>query len=152
MVTGFALLALTPVIYLLYNSMQGYQTETANAQGSAVARDIIATAERAWAHGPPTRLTLPINMPQGILNISIRRHDTASGCTKCTEILMTLNTRGIIVASSAVDIHGVDAPVTETDSMGYTSTIYLFNQSLISPGSRRLTLEAFKDYVELRQS
>lgn len=146
LVTGFALLILTPVIYLLYSSMRSYETETSSAQASAIGRELLATAERVWHHGPPSRLTVEVSMPAGITNMTLRRNDPASGCTKCTELIFTLTTGGFVVTSSPVDVRTDGTPLVE---VGVTT--YAFNTSVHSPGVRRFTLEAFGDHVELQQ-
>ena len=147
-VTGFALLALTPVLYLLFTSVQSYQTETASAQMSAVGRELIATAERVYHSGPPSKLTVEVRIPDGVQAMIIRRNnpDTTT-CTKCTELLYVLNSGGQVVSSTQVDVHGVEP----WEDDGGVST-YPFNQSMVSAGTRRFTLEAVQNYVILRQA
>ncbi len=149
LITAFALLALTPVMYLLFTSLSGYETETASAQVSAIGRQVVATAERVYHFGAPSKLTLSVQMPRGIANLTVQHNDpVVSGCSRCTELVFTLSNRAQVITSSKVDIHGPTPGVTNAAGV----TIYTFNESFFNPGVRAYTLEAFPGYVELRQS
>jgi ABC-type glycerol-3-phosphate transport system permease component len=148
-VTGFALMALTPVFYMLYTSMSGYNLETTSAQASAIGREVFSTAERVWSAGSPSMLTIEVRVPSGLTNLTIRRHASGSGCTKCTEMVFKLAQGGEVTESTAINVTGTGlADITSEPG----STTYHFNNTFITPGTRRFTLEAFPDHVEFRQA
>jgi uncharacterized protein (UPF0333 family) len=144
-VIGFALLILTPIFYVMFTSMRGYEEQTSAAQASAIAREIFATAERVHHHGAPSRLTIEVRVPDGLSNLTIRRNNPASGCTKCTEMVYTLKNQAEVVASTFVDVRGGTNVGTEE------MPVYQFDQTYVNPGARRFVLEAYADHVELSQ-
>jgi Flp pilus assembly pilin Flp len=108
LIIGFVMIMLLPVVYLLFTSLQEYQAETAYSQSFAAGREILATAERVYHHGPPSRLTVQVRMPAGIKNIMLRRHYPLAPqtCTKCTELLFNLTSGSTVSVSTAVDVRG----------------------------------------------
>ncbi len=105
-VLAFALAIFVPLLYLLFSSYSGYSAETAQAQAAQMVREIVATSERVWHHGPPTRLTFEMRVPDRISNVTIRRNNPGSGCTECTELVIFMQDGGSASASTFVDIRG----------------------------------------------
>ncbi len=143
-VTGFALLVLTPFIYLLFTYSQGYEAETSGAQVSGIGRELFATVDRVYHSGPPSKLTVQVRMPEGITNMTIRRNSGGT-CTKCTELLFGTRIGGEVVVSTNIDVRGYNPPTHPTA----TDTVYSFNSTYTTAGTKRFTLEAVNDYVML---
>ena len=154
-ITGFALVILTPVIYLLITSLRSYEQETTSAQASAIARTIFATAEQVQHYGAPSRLTINARVPDGIESVVVRRNNATwmrkngeNPCTKCTEIMFTLKSGVEVVASTFVDVRNATGGTTDEHSV----TTYGLDSSFFAPGVRNFQLEAFPDHVELKQT
>lgn len=160
MIMGFALVLFIPLLFMLFQSLRGYEKESGQVQASAIARELVATAERVWHHGPPSRLTFESRFPDGIANMTIRRNDPTSGCTKCTEVLFEFHSGARATTSTIVDIRGVDTVIPPALTPDATSTLdatsgvitWAFDPSYFGQGSRRLTLETFTDHVTLSRT
>ena len=158
-VLGFALVVLLPASYLVFTSLRSYQVEASISQGSELAREIASTAENVYHHGPPSRLTFNARVPADVENLTIRRN-TVAGCTKCTEVMLTLRSGQEMVASTSVDIRcdmlsaapreqrGCDKVSADNDPI----TIYKFVDQFTGEGDKRFTLETYGDYVVLTQT
>lgn len=159
-IMGFALVLFIPLLFMLFQSLRGYEKESGQVQAAALSREIVATAERVWHHGPPSRLTFEARMPDGIANMTIRRNDPATTlCVKCTEIMFEFHSGAKASASTNVDIIGIDTIIPPATTPDATRSVdangvvtWAFDPSYFGQGVRRLTLETFTTNVTLRRT
>lgn len=154
LIIGFVILMFLPVVYLLFTSLQEYQAETAYSQSFAAGREILATAERVYHHGPPSRLTVQVRIPAGIKNVTLRRHYPIAPetCTKCTELFFNLTSGSEVSVATAVDVRGPCATTLggferKTLDDGSRSDECPLPGQFSSEGNRNFVLEVFTDSI-----
>lgn len=84
MILAFVFAILIPGIIFFYTYTQESQTQIGNSQYVRMGNDMIATATRSAAQGEGSWLTLDLNLPQSVVDITV----AGSG----TELVVTYNT------------------------------------------------------------
>ena len=71
LVVAFGLLIIIPIVYFFYSYSIGQVEEVSYTQISKTGNDIINNAEIVYYMGKPSRITLDVNMPDKVMNITI---------------------------------------------------------------------------------
>ncbi len=113
MITGFVMMILIPLVYIVVEYSQGSSGEVAEAQLQRIGTKIMENAENIYYFGNPSKITLEVNMPEGVRGMGIYTNDPATaipplpGCTKCTELRFLLQkgrAKQDIVFSSSIPL------------------------------------------------
>ncbi len=71
MVIAFAMLLVVPVVVFIAKDSGSQTAEVSVAQISQIARRIASGAERVYAFGEPTTLTIRVFMPKSVRNVTV---------------------------------------------------------------------------------
>ena len=71
MVAGLAFLIIVPMIYLLYSYTSDVSSEVTDQKINRIATDIVNAAETVWYLGEPSKTTLRVDMPEGVIEVRI---------------------------------------------------------------------------------
>jgi len=132
LVVAFGLLIIIPIVYFFYTYSIGQVEEVSHTQISKTGNDIINNAEAVYFMGKPSRITLDVNMPDMVHNITIMGNK---------EIVFFLNAIGGDYTEMAfianVPISGVYLNSTSTRC----------DEVCWSPGLKHITVESLGDEV-----
>ncbi|MBI2143864.1 hypothetical protein HYU17_01780 [Candidatus Woesearchaeota archaeon] len=121
---------LLPAIYLFLHSSKESLEGIDHSQLDKLGRDMVATAEKVYYMGPPSRILMEPRMPDNVLNISIQKLQNG------INILLFNVTSSI---ARGVQTFAYDSPV----SINGTFTAALENRS-ISAGLKEINIEAYE--------
>jgi Flp pilus assembly pilin Flp len=142
MIAGFVMTIMLPLVYLVFNYTQESTADITNAQIQKFGRDLVNNAESVYFFSEPSKITLEMNMPQGVRNITIFRNNEASECTKCTEVRFTVQQKSQIADlsfSTNIDIR--------SENYDEATMISQFPEEAYSPGLKSFKVEAKAEYV-----
>lgn len=82
MITGFFLLIVIPTIFYFYTYTQESTIDVEISKASAIGNSVIETAETVYYYGKDAKLTMNIDLPSGVQNMSVRceNDDAMAGC------------------------------------------------------------------------
>lgn len=145
MIVGFILLILTPIIYLVYDYSNKYSMDIAVAQTNDIGHRIVDSAESIYYFGKPSRVTLELNMPSSIVNMTIFSQDPKTGCSMCSELRFSFEDvdHTVVAIPSIVMLRG------DNSTYNYLTKITVFNRTAYSSGLRKIQLTAYDEYVEV---
>jgi len=146
MIVGFILLILTPIIYLVYDYSNKYSMDIAVAQAHDIGQRLVDSSESIYYFGKPSRVTLELNMPSNIANMTIFSQDKSTGCSMCSELRFSFEDAGqtVIAIPSVVELRG------DNSSYNHLTKITVFNRTAYSSGLRKIQLTAYDEFVEVK--
>jgi len=147
MIAGFVIMVLTPVIYLVYDYSNRYSRDIAVSQAYDVGSRIVDSAESIFYFGKPSRITLELNMPSNIVNMSIYiQNPDVYNCSMCTELRFYFDDRERTIVSipSLIELRASEQYYASSERISH------YNSSAFTPGLKRFKLIAYDDFVEIR--
>lgn len=121
---------LLPAVYLFFHYAKGSTEQIDQAQLDKLGRDIVATAEKVYYLGPPSRILIETRMPDKVLNISIQKYMP----TGINVLIFNVTVTGVGVQSFAYDSR-VNINGTFGGALAERS---------VSPGIQQINIEAYE--------
>ncbi len=130
LIVGLAFVILTPMLYMFYDYTSTLRRDVNLAKVYKIGGTMANTAEQMYYLGPPSKTTLRFNMPDGVVNLTIRgaRQDVL------------------------VFHFGDPATYEEIVIPGNVPMASLLNASDMSPGIKIISVEATSDEVLFKRA
>ena len=71
LVVGFAMLMITPLIFIFYSESNNMQSDISNQQADKIANELVKAADQVYFQGPPTTQTIKIYMPENVKEVVV---------------------------------------------------------------------------------
>lgn len=121
---------LLPAVYLFFNYAKGSTEQIDQAQLDKLGRDTVATAEKVYYLGPPSRILIETRMPDKVMNISIQKYMPAG-----INVLIF----NVTVTGSGVQSFAYDSRVNINGTFGGALA-----ERSVSPGNQQINIEAYE--------
>lgn len=138
LVIALLFVLLIPGVYLYYTYSQTSIQEISSAKITDIGNSIINNAENSYYLGKGSKITLDVNMPNGLTNMSINCDNITSSPPRYCEVVFQLLGVNEIVYSTKAPMMVKNMPVYP----GY------FTEDQISAGAKRIIIETQR-YVEV---
>ncbi len=76
LITGFFLLIIVPTVFYFYGYAQEAATDVESSKVESIGNSIVDTAESVFYYGRYSRLTLNVDLPNGISNLNVTCSET----------------------------------------------------------------------------
>jgi len=130
LVAGLIILVILPSIYIFYSYSHRSNVEISQSQLNKVGRGIVDAAEEVYYLGEPSKTTLELTMPEGVIGMEIWRNQ---------ELVFFLNDGSEIAFKSRVNI--------TSNMICMERCYYNFTKRFYSPGIKNIVVKAEGDHV-----